>query len=98
MRLIDLDKADVEQVSCSYSDHTTLEDVKDWLDGLPTISHDRLVKLGQWVKDSSGLYSCSECGKTAPYREIEGAIEYWPELRHCHYCGALMIGDVEWTN
>ena len=37
MRLIDADKADVEQISCFYGSECRLADVKEWLDEQPTI-------------------------------------------------------------
>ena len=37
MRLIDVDKADVEQISCFYGAECRLEDVQEWLDEQPTV-------------------------------------------------------------
>lgn len=37
MRLIDADKADVEQIGCFYGAECRLEDVQEWLDEQPTV-------------------------------------------------------------
>lgn len=82
MRLIDLDKVDVEQIPCGYSDHTTLEDVKEWLDEMPTISPDSLVKRGQWTFERNPYsgewnYRCSMCdGRNGD------------DTDYCPHCGA----------
>lgn len=50
------------------------------------------VRHGKWIKDESGLYCCSECGKVCPYDVQADIIEYWT----CHYCpncGADMRGE-----
>ncbi len=44
---------------------------------------------GEWVMED-GLYTCSECGKTAPYSAENGVITYWPKLRFCPFCGSKM--------
>ena len=46
------------------------------------------VRHGQWEKQS-GLYSCSECGKTCPYDVQADVIEYWT-CNYCPNCGAKM--------
>ena len=51
------------------------------------------VRHGQWEKQS-GLYSCSECGKTCPYDVQADVIEYWT-CNYCPNCGAKM--DLEDT-
>lgn len=48
---------------------------------------------GEWVM-KDGLYTCSECGKTAPYSVEDGVITYWPELRFCSFCGAAMNKEI----
>ena len=48
------------------------------------------VHHGQWEKQS-GLYSCSECGKTCPYDVQADVIEYWA-CNYCPHCGAKMDG------
>ena len=48
------------------------------------------VRHGQWEKQS-GLYSCSECGKTCPYDVQADVIEYWT-CNYCPNCGAKMDG------
>ena len=48
------------------------------------------VRHGRWEKQS-GLYSCSECGKTCPYDVQADAIEYWA-CNYCPNCGAKMDG------
>ena len=48
------------------------------------------VVHGQWEKQS-GLYSCSECGKTRPYDVQADAIEYWA-CNYCPNCGCRMDG------
>lgn len=35
-RYIDVDKADVERISCFYGSECRIEDVKEWLDEQPT--------------------------------------------------------------
>lgn len=49
------------------------------------------VRHGRWEKQS-GLYSCSECGKTCPYDVQADVIEYWA-CNYCPNCGAKMDGD-----
>lgn len=46
------------------------------------------VRHGRWEKQS-GLYSCSECGKTCPYDVQADVIEYWA-CNYCPICGATM--------
>ena len=48
------------------------------------------VRHGQWEK-KSGLYSCSECGKTCPYDVQADVIEYWA-CNYCPHCGCRMDG------
>ena len=48
------------------------------------------VRHGRWEKQS-GLYSCSECGKTCPYDVQADVIEYWA-CNYCPNCGAIMDG------
>ena len=48
------------------------------------------VVHGRWEKQS-GLYSCSECGKTCPYDVQADVIEYWA-CNYCPNCGAKMDG------
>ena len=48
------------------------------------------VRHGRWEKQS-GLYSCSECGKTCPYDVQADVIEYWA-CNYCPNCGAKMDG------
>lgn len=48
------------------------------------------VRHGRWEKQS-GLYSCSECGKTCPYDVQADVIEYWA-CNYCPNCGARMDG------
>lgn len=50
------------------------------------------VRHGRWEKQS-GLYSCSECGKTCPYDVKADVIEYWP-CNYCPNCGAKMDGEM----
>lgn len=49
------------------------------------------VRYGRWEKQS-GLYSCSECGKTCPYDVQADVIEYWA-CNYCPNCGAKMDGE-----
>ena len=51
------------------------------------------VRHGRWEKQS-GLYSCSECGKTCPYDVQADVIEYWA-CNYCPSCGAKMDGGVD---
>ena len=51
------------------------------------------VRHGRWEKQS-GLYSCSECGKTCPYDVQADVIEYWA-CNYCPNCGAKMDGGVD---
>lgn len=46
------------------------------------------VRHGRWEKQS-GLYSCSECGKTCPYDVQADVIEYWT-CNYCPGCGAKL--------
>ena len=46
------------------------------------------VRHGRWEKQS-GLYSCSECGRTCPYDVQADVIEYWA-CNYCPNCGAKM--------
>lgn len=55
------------------------------------------VRHGRWEKQS-GLYSCSECGKTCPYDVQADVIEYWT-CNYCPGCGAkLDLEDGEDNN
>ena len=54
------------------------------------------VRHGQWEKQS-GLYSCSECGKTCPYDVQADVIEYWT-CNYCPKCGAKMDLEDEEDN
>ena len=47
------------------------------------------VVHGRWEKQS-GLYSCSECGKTCPYDVQADVIEYWA-CNYCPHCGAKNV-------
>lgn len=38
MRLIDVDKADVERIDCFYGGECRLEDVQEWLNEQPTVN------------------------------------------------------------
>ena len=51
------------------------------------------VHHGRWEKQS-GLYSCSECGKTCPYDVQADVIEYWA-CNYCPNCGAKMDGGAD---
>lgn len=51
------------------------------------------VRHGQWEK-KSGLYSCSECGKTCPYDVQADVIEYWA-CNYCPHCGAKMYRRIQ---
>lgn len=51
------------------------------------------VRHGRWEKQS-GLYSCSECGKTCPYDVQADVIEYWA-CNYCPNCGAKMDGGAD---
>lgn len=48
------------------------------------------VRHGRWEKQS-GLYSCSECGKTCPYDVQADVIEYWA-CNYCPHCGCRIDG------
>ena len=48
------------------------------------------VRHGRWEKQS-GLYSCSERGRTCPYDVQADVIEYWA-CNYCPNCGAKMDG------
>ncbi len=53
------------------------------------------VKHGEWIKNESGYYECSNCGSIKPYDGI-GVLKpewvtYW-ECDYCRYCGAEMDG------
>ena len=52
------------------------------------MEHYAPVRHGRWEKQS-GLYSCSECGKTCPYDVQADVIEYWA-CNYCPNCGAKM--------
>ena len=51
------------------------------------------VRHGRWEKQS-GLYSCSECGKTCPYDVQAAVIAYWA-CNYCPHCGAKMDGGAD---
>lgn len=51
------------------------------------------VRHGRWEKQS-GLYSCSECGKTCPYDVQADVIEYWA-CNYCPNCGCRMDGGAD---
>lgn len=49
------------------------------------------VRHGEWVKNKSKFYVCSECDTTCPYNVNDGGIWYWT-CRYCPICGARMDG------
>ena len=62
------------------------------LENLPIITDTAEVKAvihAEWVKDKSGLYTCSNCHKVCPYDAQGDVIEYW-ECNYCPKCGAIM--------
>ena len=100
-RYIDADKADVERIYCSYSDHCTLEDVEEWLDEQPTADV-KEVKHGHWI-DKKVKHSTSSGGTgTTPYREcsvcgwdypVITVGQHFKPYKHCPECTARMDGD-----
>jgi hypothetical protein len=65
MRLIDVDKADVNNIACYYGDHCYLEDVQTWLDEQPTIQHP------EWINCIDRLPDCewgAECPEPVLYK------------------------------
>ena len=51
------------------------------------------ARHGRW-ENKSGLYSCSECGRTCPYDVQADVIEYW-SCNYCPNCGAKMDIGIE---
>lgn len=47
------------------------------------------VVHAEWVKDKSGIYSCSNCDSACPYDAWGDMIEYW-DCPRCPKCGAIM--------
>lgn len=88
MRLIDADAADVNEINCSYSANTRLEDVEEWLNDQPTVDP---VKHGRWVKPVSGDGEdyCSVCKAEPPWFHPYG----YYEPCYCPNCGAKMDAD-----
>lgn len=58
MRLIDAHAADVNEICCFYGSECGLENVKEWLDGQPTVDAE-LVRHGQWDSENR----CTVCGR-----------------------------------
>lgn len=82
-RYVDIDKADVEQISCFYGSECRLEDVKEWLDSLPTINVSE-EKYGAWKHYSTTMMECSNCGRhVARHR-----------YAFCSHCGVKMKGGI----
>lgn len=60
-RLIDADKADVENIYCYYGSNCYVEDVQAWLDEQPTV--DAVPVVWKPVLGFEGLYEISSLGK-----------------------------------
>ena len=79
-RYIDLDNADVEQISCFYGSECRLADVQEWLDSLPVVT----IPTGTWKYYSSTMMECSNCSRHTAYHRYE----------FCPHCGARMQREV----
>lgn len=81
-RYIDLDKANVENISCYYGGSCRIDDVKEWLNDLPEVELVPVV-CGKWIEKTpigSMRFECSVC-----------KIEYYGmPSRYCSFCGAKM--------
>ena len=83
---------DTEHVYSNGTEYVPIYRMKQWFEHCRNqqfLSADVApVRHGQWEKQS-GLYSCSECGKTCPYDVQADVIEYWT-CNYCPNCGAKM--------
>lgn len=81
-KYIDLDKANVEDISCYYGGGCRIDDVKEWLNDLPEVELVPVVR-GKWIEKAptgSMRFECSVC-----------KIEYYGmPSRYCSFCGARM--------
>ena len=100
MRLIDADKADVNDISCYYGASAYLEDVQEWLNEQPTADVEK-VKHGYNKSSMNPVdeFICSECGamfadvSLVEEDEENGDINYYEfEFKYCPNCGAKMDG------
>lgn len=93
-RLIDADKADVENISCYYGSNCYVEDVQAWLDEQPTVDAVPVVH-GRWIEKidivasyfaecEEFFYECSACNSAN-----------FGESPYCPHCGAKMDLEVE---
>lgn len=82
--------ADVfEDCGDGYISGFSREAIKNIINAMPATDV-APVRHGQWEK-KSGLYSCSECGKTCPYDVQADVIEYWA-CNYCPHCGCRIDG------
>lgn len=86
MRLIDADKADVDQISCYYGDRAYLDDVQEWLDEQPTIDDVCKVIHARWITYKEPPFIkgciCANCKSNGTGGN------------YCSNCGAKMdLGD-----
>ena len=97
-RLIDVNAADVERISCYYGDHCYIEDVQEWLNEQPTVDAVE-VAHGRWEWytdrcedlflgcDEDYGWRCSHC--QIPLEEFDDP-EAPPTFNYCPNCGASM--------
>lgn len=92
MRLIDADAllsdlgiGDAESRAENVGEIVTAE----YIDGLPTITPERLVRYRRWLWADDGYLRCSNCHQKAPQFEHEAALESYA-TKYCPHCGARM--------
>lgn len=87
MRLIDADKADVDQISCYYGDRAYLDDVQEWLDEQETVD---LVRHGEWEPVKDELRVRCSCCKSKNDTLFGSHLNYYKFFNYCPDCGAKM--------
>lgn len=84
MRLIDADTfglTDMEIIMCNGNYKEALKMLLDKINHAPTIEPER--KIGQWIKNDNGTWSCDHCQSWIPDEQHHYA-------RFCLFCGAEM--------
>ena len=99
-RLIDADKANLQDIECGWGCDTNLWAVEDWFKSLPTVDAVEVVH-GHWAaldddyeelegEDEAMRWGCSACHEVVDYDD-------WTHrswlTRFCPNCGAKMDGE-----
>lgn len=80
---------DMDCSKCKWGDHGQCTRGSDFTDACFAIEYAPTVeerKIGKWIRNDNGTYSCSLCHSWIPEEQHFYA-------RYCLYCGADMRGD-----